>query len=158
MERFCLQLAVSAALLVSALSCEVLDNDPGKHVSGQDRLPVSLEDVAGILSSIPLQVSQVSEVHDAVCSSSGNGYDEEYTMDRIFASPGSGVGDPLTKGGDEYEVPLRELIENHVRTMTRAGGMMAWNWARTSFSERSRSRIFRFTGRFPGIGTVTLCR
>lgn len=122
MERFCLQLAVSAALLVSALSCEVLDNDPGKHVSGQDRLPVSLEDVAGILSSIPLQVSQVSEVHDAVCSSSGNGYDEEYTMDRIFASPGSGVGDPLTKGGDEYEVPLRELIENYVRTMTRAGG------------------------------------
>ena len=98
MERFCLQLAVSAALLVSALSCEVLDNDPGKHVSGQDRLPVSLEDVAGILSSIPLQVSQVSEVHDAVCSSSGNGYDEEYTMDRIFCEPRLRSGRPSDKG------------------------------------------------------------
>ena len=68
-------LAVSSALLVSALSCEVLDNDPGKHVPGQVRPPVSLEDVAGILSSIPLQAYQVSEVHDAVCSSSGNGYE-----------------------------------------------------------------------------------
>lgn len=120
MGKFCLYAAALTVFLVSAFSCEVLDNDPAKHIPDTSLPFVSLEEVAEILSEIPLQGSQVAEVHDAVCSSSGNGYDEEYTMDRIFACPGSGVGDPLTRNGGGYETPLRELIENHVRSMTRA--------------------------------------
>lgn len=120
MRRFYFNFAMCAALF-SALACEVLDNDPGKHVSGKDMPVVLLEDVAAILSGIPLQPAHVSEVHDAVCSSSGNGYDEEYTMDRIFGSPGSGVGDPQTKGDVGYSMPLRELIADHVRTATKSG-------------------------------------
>lgn len=120
MRRFYFNFAM-CAVLFSALACEVLDNDPGKHVSGKDMPVVLLEDVAAILSGIPLQPAHVSEVHDAVCSSSGNGYDEEYTMDRIFGSPGSGVGDPQTKGDGGYSMPLRELIADHVRTATKSG-------------------------------------
>ena len=57
------------------------------------------------------------EVYDAVSASSDNGYDEEYTMKNLFKSPGAGVGDPLTKSSTAYEVPLRKLIEDHLRNM-----------------------------------------
>ena len=61
---------------------------------------VSLEEVARLLSSLPLQTAQLEEVHDAVSASAGNGYDEEYRMVELFAAPGAGVGDSLsTKAG-----------------------------------------------------------
>ncbi len=104
-------------------SCEVLDNDPDKHANREDSTFVGLEDVAGILAAIHLQSSQLHEVHDAVASSSGNGYDEEYTMKHLFGSPGAGVGDKVTKGGGIYGRPLRNLIEDYVRGgMTRSEG------------------------------------
>jgi hypothetical protein len=58
--------------------------------------------------------SQLDEVHDAVSSSSGNGYDEEYTMRDLFERPGAGVGDPQTKSGEAYERPLRDLIKEQL--------------------------------------------
>lgn len=122
MNRFYFNFVVRTALLLSFTACEVLDNDPAKHISGTG-LIVPLEEVAVILSELPLQAAQVSEVHDAVCSSSGNGYDEEYTMDRIFCNPGSGVGDPQTRAGVSYSMPLRELIAAHVRTATKSSGI-----------------------------------
>ena len=104
-------------LLAAAIcSCEIIDNDMDKHVDGSaDSTYVSLEDVAAILSGIPLQLTHMDEVHSAVVSSSENGYDEEYTMKSLFESPGAGVGDKATKS-NPIENPLRDLIEAHVRS------------------------------------------
>ena len=105
-------------LLLASVSCEIVDNDPDKHVSqDKDSTAIALEEVAKILSAIPLNTAQMQEVHDAVSSSSGNGYDEEYTMRDLFTSPGAGVGDKTdTRSGSKYEKPLRELIADHIRS------------------------------------------
>ena len=75
---------------------------------------VGLDEVAEILAMIPIDRNQMEEVHQAVSSSSGNGYDEEYTMRNLFISPGSGVGDSPTRGQTDYPEPLRDLIEDYV--------------------------------------------
>lgn len=114
-----LNIAAAAILICAAGSCENLDNDPEKHVKD---VYVGLEEVAELLSSVPLQASQLNEVHRAVTSSSGNGYDEEYTMKDLFESPGAGVGDEHTRSSEAYDRPLRDLIEEYVRSshLTRA--------------------------------------
>lgn len=75
---------------------------------------VRLEEVAEILSMLPIDRSQLDEVHQAVVNSSGNGYDEEYTMKDLFTNPGAGVGDSQTKAQGHYTEPLRDLIEDYV--------------------------------------------
>ncbi|MBO4467570.1 MAG: hypothetical protein J5745_05650 [Bacteroidales bacterium] len=71
----------------------------------------TLEDVARLLSAVPLEAEQMGEVHDAATASSANGYDEEYLMRDVFSSPGAGVGDSQeTKAGKKYARPLRELL------------------------------------------------
>lgn len=75
---------------------------------------VRLEEVAEILSMLPIDRSQLDEVHQAVVNSSGNGYDEEYTMKNLFTNPGAGVGDSQTKAQGHYAEPLRDLIEDYV--------------------------------------------
>ena len=65
---------VAAVILVS---CEELDNDIEKHASQEDSTCVALDDVAKILSSVPLRPEHLREVHDAVVSSSENGDAEE---------------------------------------------------------------------------------
>ena len=76
----------------------------------------TLSDVAKILSDLPLQHEHLAEVYDAVGSSSGHGYDEEYRLCDLFAAPGSGVGDDTrtkaTKAG-KYQTPLRELFADY---------------------------------------------
>ena len=110
-------------IMLAAASCEILDNDPDKHVKDEDSTYVGLEEVAELLALIPLKSSHVNEVHDAVTSSSGNGYDEEYTMKDLFERPGAGVGDLEVRSGAIYENPLRDLIKEHVYGMaaTRPG-------------------------------------
>ena len=100
-------------ILLLLLSCEILDNDPQKHVSEdkKDSTYIALEEVAHLLSELPLSYQQFNEVYQAVTSSSGNGYDEEYTMKNLFESPGAGVGDDLpTRSDGTWETPLRKLI------------------------------------------------
>lgn len=109
-----LNIAASACILLAAASCEYLDNNPDKHADKKDSTYVDLEEVARLLASIPMGTSQLDEVHDAVSSSSGNGYDEEYTMRDLFERPGAGVGDPQTKSGEAYERPLRDLIKEQL--------------------------------------------
>ena len=106
------------------LSCEIVDDDMNKHVDKPDSVYVGLDEVAEILSVLPLEISQMDEVYDAVTSSSGNGYDEEYTMRDLFESPGKGVGDRATRPGVSYEKPLRDLIESYIRAgyQTKSGG------------------------------------
>ena len=116
-QFFCL-----AVLLL--FSCEVLDNDPDLHCPQDGNgSHIALDEVAHMLSAIPLNIAQLQEVHDAVISSSGNGYDEEYTMENLFGEPGSGVGDgPVSRSGDIYERPMKDLIAEYVRAavMTRS--------------------------------------
>lgn len=100
--------------------------------SGADAVPtpeeieadLSLGNVARILSALPLGQEHLEEVYDAVNSSWGNGYDEEYMMSDLFQSPGAGVGSggAATKAGG-YACPLRDLFEDYFDSMpmTKAG-------------------------------------
>jgi hypothetical protein len=108
---------VLVTLALSLLACEHLDDNLRDHTSGKDPLPsyVTLEEVAQILSSVPIGSSQMGEVHDAVTSSTGNGYDEEYTMKDLFETPGAGVGDsPVKASSKTYDTPLRALLTEAV--------------------------------------------
>ena len=99
-------------------SCEVLDDDIGKHTSVNDTVYVELSEVAEILAALPLTKAQLEEVHCASSSSSSNGYDEEYTMKNLFASPGCGVGDTQARSSapvNQQGTLMRDLIERHVR-------------------------------------------
>ena len=83
----------------------------------EDKISVRLDEVAEIMAAVPIMAEQMGEVHDAVTSSSGNGYDEEYTMKNLFTTPGSGVGDKDIRSGKSYETPLHVLIDEQVRSM-----------------------------------------
>lgn len=113
-----LSAVASVILLLGATSCEVLDDDVEKHAKGGTEY-VRLDQVARILSEVPLQKQHLQEVRTAVQASSSNGYDEEYTMRDLFADPGRGVGDdrlPAKSVASQFQSPLRELIEQHVRS------------------------------------------
>ena len=86
--------------------------DDGPEAASAQQAPIfTLEDVARLLSAVPLEAEQMGEVHDAATASSANGYDEEYLMRDVFSSPGAGVGDSQeTKAGKKYARPLRELL------------------------------------------------
>ena len=106
------------------ISCEVVDDEIDKHTNESETIYIGLDEVAEVLSDLPLNFSHMREVYDAVTSSSVNGYDEEYTMRDLFESPGKGVGDVSTRSAMTYEEPLRNLIESYVRAgvQTRSGG------------------------------------
>ena len=114
-----LALSLAAGLL---LSCGQATPVPEQPDTGLPQL--SLPGVARLLSELPLTREQVEEVHDAVTASATNGYDDEYMMCDLFASPGTGVGS--TGGGtraEAYAHPLRELIRTRLseRLATRSG-------------------------------------
>ena len=124
MKKVCFNSTLMLILMGLSVSCELLDNSIEKHVgTRKDSVQVALQEVASILAEIPIQNAHIKEVHGAVISSSENGYDEEYTMRNIFASPGSGVGDSETKSSEVLDNPLRDLIEQHIRSQafTKAG-------------------------------------
>lgn len=84
----------------------------------------TLSEVARIMSELPLEAEHLMEVYDAVGSSSDNGYDEEYMMNDLFESPGSGVGDDRTgTKAASYSRPIRELFAAYLaeNPPTRAG-------------------------------------
>ena len=116
----CHSLVFAAAVL---MGCSGFENAtvPGASSS------VSLSEVARIFSELPLEPGHLGEVYNAVCSSSGNGYDEEYMMKDLFTAPGSGVGDDGTPTkAASYAKPLRSLMEEYLRSNppTRAGGIV----------------------------------
>ena len=117
MKRIILTCLAIGAVLLLATSCENVDNNLRNGEDGGS-IHIELNQVAAILSSIELQAEQLIEVHDAVSSSSTNGYDEEYTMKHLFENPGSGVGDVASKSSRTYSAPLRDLICNQVKLMT----------------------------------------
>ena len=113
MKRITLTCLEIGAALLLATSCENVDNNLRNEDEGSS-IYIEPKLVAAIISSIELQAEQLSEVHDAVSSSSTNGYDEEYTMKHLFENPGSGVGDVASKSSRTYSAPLRDLICNQI--------------------------------------------
>ncbi len=102
---------LAAALCCIFFSCEKAEKEVAPEPETGSPATLSLEELANIMSLLPLDVQQMREVHDAASSSAGNGYDEEYTMSRLLTSPGAGVGDSAsdTKAG-AYSHPLREAL------------------------------------------------
>lgn len=86
---------------------------------------ISTEEVARVLSELPLSIVQVREVYDGVSSSVSNGYDEEYLFSSLFSNPGAGVGDELiaTRSAVEYPEPLRDLLSTGCAAETRSGAL-----------------------------------
>lgn len=112
---------ISILMCLELCSCERLDNDPVKHISDSNPEYIELQEVVEILTLLPLSQEQLYEVHTAVSSSSGNGYDEEYTMTNLFTLPGGGVGDKQTRANESYVLPMRDLIVDIVKDMTTKG-------------------------------------
>lgn len=108
-------------VLSVSVSCEHVDhtgeiNDPEARI-------IPLEDVAKLLSALPIETDQMTEVHDAVSSSDGNGYDEEYMMRDLLSVPGTGVGDEAmgkSMSTRSYSRPLKELIAEQLSTRTKS--------------------------------------
>ena len=114
MKRMILFGCLAGALAVTA--CERLDlwGNPSAAEAGEP-LVFTLDEVARLLASVPVGQAQVAEVRDAVASSSGNGYDEEYPMRQVFETPGAGVGaEPATRV-EAYPEPLRDLLAAEIR-------------------------------------------
>lgn len=122
MKKRTLPLACMAfALLLSA--CEPLDTS--LDVRQAPPTSFTLEEIALLLSELPIGTEQMGEVADAVADSRVNGYDEEYRMQDLFRSPGTGVGsEPVRSETKQYVTPMRTLIEDAVRrrSLTRGGG------------------------------------
>lgn len=108
-------LRFSVALLCALALASCGEKQPFDPTADQGLF--SLSDVAKMLSDLPLESGHLDEVYDAVTSSSGHGYDEEYRLTDLFEAPGAGVGDSpqtrATKAGG-YTVPLRELFANYL--------------------------------------------
>lgn len=118
MKRTLKWLVLPALLLAS---CERLDDKIENYPDAGEPAPeagVSLDALAEIFSEVPFGTDQMKEVHDAVVASSGNGYDEEYTIRDLFAAPGTGVGDDKLETKSplrSYDLPLRDLLARTVR-------------------------------------------
>ena len=100
-----------------ATACERLapwwENAPQEEA--EEPLTFTLDEVARLVAAVPLGQAQVAEVHDAVSSSSDNGYDEEYPMRQLFEAPGTGVGDAPATRTSAYPEPLRDLLSAEIR-------------------------------------------
>lgn len=116
------KLLLILSLFATLTSCR---KDGGETIREEEDM--SLSELAGLLSSLPIAKPQMGEVHDAVSASLSDGYDEEYTLRKLFDEPGAGVGSAYstTKAapGRHYATPMRELIRAGVsaRLTTKSG-------------------------------------
>ena len=109
-------MALAVSPLVFCL-CERTATDGPETKSDPSSELLSMRGVARMLASLPIEGEQIAEVWDAVNSSSGNGYDEEYMMRDLVGSPGAGVGDsPEARAAARaaYTTPLRDLIADYL--------------------------------------------
>ena len=109
-------------MIFSLFSCD--RPDPAGFDPDAPIPPLTLSGVARLFSELPISAEQVREVHDAVRASTEHGYDEEYLMQQLFDSPGTGVGSvPGQTRASSYTRPMRDLIRERLsdRVKTRAG-------------------------------------
>lgn len=107
----CIKIVFASVAVMATAGCVDLNEESSDDSAATY---IGLDEVAEILAMIPIDHGHLEEVHQAVASSSDNGYDEEYTMKNLFACPGAGVGDSPTKVTNEFAQPLRDLIEDYV--------------------------------------------
>jgi len=105
MKNKCILTLFSLALLSG---CDPLEYAPS-HTADTASF-ISVEKVARLLSSVPLESGHLQEVHDAATASAANGYDEEYRMADLFSAPGTGVGAAFPTKADTYAHPLRDAL------------------------------------------------
>ena len=104
-----IEVVVFAACLLAA-GCEK-EIPSAEEPVPENPVYISLEDVTRLLSRAGIGTAQAQEVFNAAEASATNGYDNEYLMRDIFASPGAGIGDDdATKASSFYERPLRDLL------------------------------------------------
>ena len=122
-----LRLFAACFLASSIISCSKYASGPSFYmpddsavVGGSDSSGFDLSSLARMFAALPIGIDQMQEVMDAASSSSGNGYDEEYTMKQLIEAPGCGVGDIPTKAGS-YARPLRDMIAEYLQKETKAG-------------------------------------
>lgn len=117
--------ALALAITVPSLTGCEFDKDGTAPLQKDGSL--TPESVARMLSELPLSITQVQEVREAVGRSSANGYDEEYPFSNLLQSPGRGVGDErLQTRAQEYSQPLRDLLSDHSGGLsgTRSSGFL----------------------------------
>ncbi len=116
MKRFAL--IIFSVTLFSCVSPVEPVVEPARDDGGFE---LSARGLARMFASLPMEPSHLREVYDAVARSSGNGYDEEYTLDSLVMRPGAGMG-PGTKAAVPQR-PLRELVKEYLaeHAPTRAG-------------------------------------
>lgn len=114
---------LAALCAVSLFGCEEVLLTPVEEEDSLEEPAVLLEDVARVLSLVPLGGEQLDEVYDAARASATNGYDEEYRMQELFADPGCGVGDAGGTKADAYSKPLRELLRDAVHSTKASTGL-----------------------------------
>lgn len=114
---------LAALCAVCLFGCEEVLLTPVDEQEPGEEPAVLLEDVARVLSHVPLGGEQLDEVYDAARASAANGYDEEYRMQELFAEPGCGVGDVGGTKADTYSKPLRELLKEAVYATKASGGL-----------------------------------
>lgn len=114
--------SAALAALATSLFFACTKNNSTPAPQRPDAAAISLQDVASLLASVPLEVDQLEEVYDAACASALNGYDEEYRMRDLFAAPGTGVGASEPTKAGTYARPLRELLRQAwLASVTKAG-------------------------------------
>lgn len=114
---------LAALCAVSLFGCEEVLLTPVEELENPEEPAVLLEDVARVLSHVPLGGEQLDEVYDAARASATNGYDEEYRMQELFSEPGCGVGDAGRTKADAYSRPLRELLREAVHSTKASTGL-----------------------------------
>ena len=114
---------LAALCAVSLFGCEEVLLTPVEEEDPLGEPAVLLEDVARVLSLVPLGSEQLDEVYDATRASATNGYDEEYRMQELFSEPGCGVGDAGGTKADAYSKPLRELLREAVHSTKASTGL-----------------------------------
>lgn len=124
MRNFFLSI-MSLPVVAPLLLCSCEPN--GTEIPEPDFGFSSLQDVAVMLSELPIGIDQMQEVYDAVDCSITNGYDEEYMMSDLLRSPGSGVraSESQTRASHHhYDRAMRDLIREYLssRPTTRSNG------------------------------------
>ena len=106
-----LSMSLIAASVIAILSCEVIDDNLDRHVNPETRENVRLDQVAEILSEIPLSAEHLEEVYSAVSASSENGYDEEYEMTSFDYCPYPWIEEDAVKGAEIKLVDGKYRVE-----------------------------------------------
>ncbi len=109
------------ALVLSACNEPRLEIVTPPIILDDPELSLELDNVAKLISELPVGAEQFREVFDAVNSSTTNGYDEEYMFEDLLTNPGAGVGDKQTKAVGTYSRPLKELLKERLLKTTKSG-------------------------------------